>query len=148
MRTNPFLSTTLAGGLALCFAGIADTAIAQINKHLVEAAPKEEPAQMPHIDPAEPDRPKVTGDKSTNIWRSERDAARNPQRTAGPIDIQRYEIQLEPVGIKTFFHLPIAMSQEDLIAGEVDVAIFGAPTGALPALGWQHVGASRGPLHP
>ena len=119
----------LLGSLFLC---TAVSASAQINKHLVESAPKEEPAPMPHIDPADPDRPKVTGDASTNTWRSERDANRNPQRTSGPIDIQRYNIQLEPVGIKTFFHLPIALSQNDLVAGEVDIAIFGAPTGVLP----------------
>lgn len=87
---------------------------------------------MPHIDPNDPDRPKVSGDKSTNMWRSERDPNRNPQRTPGSIDIQRYDIQLESVGIKTFYQLPVALTQEDLVASEVDIAIFGAPTGALP----------------
>ena len=105
---------------------------AAINKALVDAAPQEERAPMPHIDPEDPDRPKVTGDKSTNMWRSERDPARNPQRTPGAIDIQRYDIQMEPVGVKTFYQLPLALNQEDLIASEVDIAIFGAPTGALP----------------
>ena len=108
------------------------SAQAGINSAIVEKAPKEEPAPMPHIDPKEPDRPLVTGDESTNVWRSLRDPKRNPAREPGPIDIQRYEIQLEPVGIKTFFHLPVALTQDDLIAGDVDVAIFGAPTGALP----------------
>ena len=103
-----------------------------INKHLVDKAPKEKPAPMPHIDPNDPDRPKVTGDESTNIWRSKRDEKRNPSRTPGQIDIQRYDLQLESVGVKTFFQLPVALTQDDLIAGEVDVAIFGAPTGALP----------------
>ena len=87
---------------------------------------------MPHIDPRDPDRPLVTGDESTNIWRSQRDPARNPKREPGPIDIQRYDIQLEPLGVKTFFQLPVALTPEDLVAGDVDVAIFGAPTGALP----------------
>lgn len=87
---------------------------------------------MPHIDPNDPDRPRVSGDESTNMWRSERDPNRNPQRTPGSIDIQRYDIQLEPVGIKTFYQLPVALNQEDLVASEVDIAIFGAPTGALP----------------
>ncbi len=105
---------------------------AGINSDLVKKAPKEEPAPMPHIDPKEPDRPLVTGDESTNIWRSLRDPKRNPEREPGPIDIQRYDIQLEAVGIKTFFHLPVALTQEDLVAGDVDVAIFGAPTGVLP----------------
>ena len=69
--------------------------------------------------------------RSTNIWRDLRDPARNP-KGVGPIDIQRYQLQMEPVGIQTFFKLPVALTPEDLTAGEVDVAIFGAPTGALP----------------
>ena len=32
---------------------------------------------------------------------------------------------MEPVGIKTFYQLPVATTQEDLIAGDVDVAIVG-----------------------
>lgn len=107
-------------------------ALAQINKELVESAPQEAPAPMPHIDPDDPTRRIIKQDKSTNIWREERPADRNPGREPGPIDIQRYQLQMEPVGIKTFFQLPAALSQEDLKAGEVDVAIFGAPTGALP----------------
>ena len=103
-----------------------------INKKHVDAAPKEEWAPMPHIDPEQPDRMIIRQDKATNIWREERPADRNPERTPGPVDIQRYGVQLEPVGIKTFFHLPVALNPEDLIAGEVDVAIFGAATAALP----------------
>ncbi len=105
---------------------------AQVNKAWVDEAPKEERAPMPHIDPEQPDRMVIRQDKATNIWRELRDSARNPERTPGPIDIQRYQVQLESVGIKTFFHLPVALNQEDLVAGKVDVAIFGAPTGALP----------------
>lgn len=103
-----------------------------INKSLVEKAPREEPAPMPHIDPTDPTKRLIKQDASTNIWREERPADRNPNRAAGPIDIQRYQLQMEPVGIKTFFQLPVALTPEDLKAGEVDVAIFGAPTGALP----------------
>ena len=111
----------------------AQTAWAEpINKHLVDKAPKEEPAPMPHLDPEDPTKMRIKQDESTNIWRDERDPARNPKRTPGPIDIQRYNLQMEPVGIKTFFQLPVALNQEDLIAGNVDVAIFGAPTAALP----------------
>jgi len=107
-------------------------AMAQIHKDLVEQAPKEAPAPMPHINPDDPTTLPLRMDDSTHIWRTPRDPARNPERTPGPIDIQRYGVQLEPVGIKTFFHLPVALNQQDLIAGQVDVAIFGAPTGALP----------------
>ena len=128
MKTAATLSASLLATLFLC----TSFAVAQpINKALVDAAPKEARVPMPHIDPNDVDRPLVTGDESTNMWRSERDPGRNPQRTPGSIDIQRYDIQLEPVGIKTFYHLPLALNQEDLVASEVDIAIFGAPTGAL-----------------
>ena len=127
------ISRILASALCLGIGFSISLATAQpVNKALVDAAPKEEPAPMPHIDPNDPDRPKVSGDESTNMWRSERDPNRNPQRTPGSIDIQRYDIQLESVGIKTFYQLPVALTQEDLVASEVDIAIFGAPTGALP----------------
>ena len=105
---------------------------AQINLELVKKAPKEEPAPMPHIDPNDDSVMKISRDKSTDVWRDVIDYSNNPKRDAGPMNIQRYEIQLEPVGIKTFFQRPVALTQEDLIAGKVDVAIFGAPTGALP----------------
>jgi arginase family enzyme len=121
---------TMFGTLAMCVSLGANAA--SINKHLVDKAPKEEPAPMPHIDPKNPKSLPIKQDKSTNIWRDERDEKRNPERSSGPIDIQRYDLQMEPVGIKTFFHLPIALNQQDLIDGQVDVAIFGAPTGALP----------------
>ena len=105
---------------------------AQINKEHVEKAPKEDPAPWPHIDPDDPLRPKVSMDESTSIWREELDLSQFPDREAGSMNIQRYKLQLESVGIKTFFQRPVALTQEDLRAEEVDIAIFGAPTGALP----------------
>lgn len=126
---------TSAFGIVLCSllaVMYASGAIAQINKSIVEKAPKEEPAPMPHIDPNDSTKRLIKQDKSTNIWRDQRPADRNPNREPGPVDIQRYELQMEPVGIKTFFQLPVALNQDDLRAGKIDVAIFGAPTGALP----------------
>ena len=125
-------SCTKALAIGVLAVGLAAGATAQINKDLVEQAPKEEPAQMPHVDPDDPTIMKLKQDASTNIWREERPADRNPSRSDGPIDIQRYTLQMEPVGVKTFFHLPVALTQNDLIEGQVDVAIYGAPTGALP----------------
>ena len=65
-------------------------------------APKEDPAPMPHIN-NDSSVMNISVDKSTNVWRDVIDYSNNPKRDAGPINIQRYEIQLEPVGIKTFF---------------------------------------------
>ena len=107
-------------------------AAAQINKALVDKAPREEPAPWPHIDPDDPLRPKVSMDESTSIWRETLDLSQFPDREAGEMNIQRYKLQLESVGIKTFFQRPVALTPEDLEAAKVDIAIFGAPTGALP----------------
>ncbi|MGO1120968.1 arginase family protein [Rhodovibrionaceae bacterium A322] len=123
----PLACVFLAGLLA----SLPLSASAQMLKDLVAAAPKEDPAPMPHVNPDDPTQMNIRQDKSTNIWRELRDPARNPQG-AGPVDIQRYQLQMEPVGIQTFFKLPVALTPEDLVAGEIDVAIFGAPTGALP----------------
>ena len=93
------------------------TSYAQINKAYVDKAPKEAFAPMPHIDPEREDRMVIRQDEATNAWRKLRDPERNPKREAGPIDIQRYFVQLEPVGVKTFFQLPVAATAEDLVAG-------------------------------
>lgn len=59
----------------------------------------------------------------------------NPQREAGPIDLQRYVTVPTKHAFPTYFGLPLAMTTEDLIAGEVDVAIVGAPSHFNPAEG-------------
>ena len=61
----------------------------------------------------------ITQDKSTDSWRAEREPSGRP---AGPVDVWRYQLQMEPVGIQTFFKLPVARTPEDLRPGEVDVA--------------------------
>ena len=105
---------------------------AQVNLEAVKSAPKEPRAPMPHINPDDPSVMNLSMDKSLNIWRQQDEALLDPNREHGPKSVQRYELQLEPVGIKTFFQRPVALSPEDLKVGKVDVAIFGAPTGALP----------------
>ncbi len=105
---------------------------AQINKALVEKAPKEELAPMPHINLDDSTVENIRQDEATNIWREERDYSVDPKRDPGPMSLSRYRLQMENVGIKTFFQQPVALTPEDLKAGKVDVAIFGAGTGALP----------------
>ncbi|MBO9422519.1 arginase family protein [Labrenzia sp. R4_2] len=103
---------------------------AQMLKDIAEAAPNENIGPMPHEVPGDPTKMNIKQDKSTNIWRELREGTGGKE--PGPIDIQRYNLQMEPVGIQTFFKLPVAITPEDLKAGEIDIAIFGAPTGALP----------------
>lgn len=59
----------------------------------------------------------------------------NPSREAGPIDLQRYVTVPTKHAFPTYFGLPIAMTKDDLIAGDVDVAIVGAPSHFNPAEG-------------
>ena len=62
-------------------------------------------------------------------------------REPGPIDIQRMPFGFGFNGIPTFFRLPVALTPEDLKAGDVDVAFLGAHTD----MGMGSRGASRGP---
>lgn len=59
----------------------------------------------------------------------------NPPREAGPIDLQRYKTVPTKHAFPTYFGLPVALTKEDLVAGEVDVAIVGAPSQFNPADG-------------
>ncbi len=60
-----------------------------------------------------------------NTWRLRRPQALNPDREPGPISLGRY--LGGGSGIPTFSGAPVALTPEDLTAGEVDVAIVGAP---------------------
>ncbi|MEM6577514.1 MAG: agmatinase family protein [Pseudomonadota bacterium] len=64
-------------------------------------------------------------------------------RDPGPINIQSTKGGYAQLGIPTFFRTPVAICPQDLVAGEVDIAIMGAPidlgsamrgTGYAPAL--------------
>ena len=62
----------------------------------------------------------------------------NPKREPGPIDLQRYHVLPTKHAFPSYFGLPIAMTTEDLKAGNVDVAMVGAPSSFNPAdgTGW------------
>jgi agmatinase len=68
--------------------------------------------------------PLNTESERFNAWRVLRPRSLDPEREAGPIELGRYNGRGGP---QTFGGLPLALSKEDLIAGEVDVAILGAP---------------------
>jgi agmatinase len=61
-----------------------------------------------------------------DVWREERDRSQDPKREPGPIDLNRYGVAMYG-GIPTFMNFPVCLTQEDLKAGKVDVAILGAP---------------------
>ncbi len=70
--------------------------------------------------------PLNTSDKSYNSWKVKRPQAFNPKREPGPFWVNRYMRAGAKHGIPTFMSLPVALTPEDLKAGDVDVAIVGA----------------------
>ena len=63
-----------------------------------------------------------------DVWRQEYDHSQGPKREPGPIEINRYVVNSGAYsGIATFMNWPICLTPEDLKAGEVDVAVIGAP---------------------
>ena len=85
--------------------------------------------------------PLDTGDPGYNVWQKTRDDL-TKGRDPGPINIQRFPGGPGFMGIPTFFKLPIALTPEDLKAGDVDVAIVGAYTD----MGGGGRGAAWGPM--
>jgi agmatinase len=70
-------------------------------------------------------------DPNLEVWR-DRDTSKDPKRDPGPIS---------PHGALSFFGLPIAVTPADLKAGQVQVAILGAPID----MGVGYRGAGEGP---
>jgi len=85
--------------------------------------------------------PLNTASPDFNLWTAQRPASMNPAREAGPLDLNRY-MGGGSGGVPTFAGAPIALTPEDLVAGEVDVAIVGAPLNM--GSGWR--GAEHGPM--
>ena len=77
---------------------------------------RENPNAIP-LDPEDPTR---------DVRLMRRDPKKNPQRKPGPINIQKTLGGTWSQGIPTFFRLPVALGPEDLKAGKVQVAFFGA----------------------
>lgn len=70
--------------------------------------------------------PLDTDSPEFNSWRLKRPRSLDPAREAGPIELGRY-IGGGSGGFSTFAGAPVALDPQDLEAGEVDVAILGAP---------------------
>ena len=98
-----------------------------------EGSLKEHPNIKPTI-------PMDRDDPLYNVWKMIRNNL-SEGRKPGPIDIQRQPFGYGFNGIPTFFRLPVALTPEDLKAGDVDVAFLGAHTD----MGFGHRGASQGP---
>ncbi len=82
-----------------------------------------------------PNIPLNTDSARFNEWRLIRPRSLDPPREDGPIALGRYGGFGGP---PTFGGLPLALTQQDLVAGEVDVAILGAPLNM--GSGWRDSG--------
>lgn len=69
--------------------------------------------------------PLNTGSSMFNAWKVRRPASLDPKREPGPFSLSYYANPGS--GIATFADAPVAIYPEDLVAGDVDVAIVGAP---------------------
>jgi agmatinase len=98
-------------------------------QHVVSHTRYEEGRDLPNI-PLNTDSPEF------NAWRAERPRSMDPKREDGPIELGRYGGRGGP---PTFGSHPLALTKEDLIAGEVDVAIVGAPLNM--GSGWRDSGS-------
>jgi len=83
-----------------------------------------------------PNIPFNTDSTEFNAWRAERPRSMDPAREDGPIALGRYNGRGGP---QTFGGHPLALTPEDLVAGEVDVAIVGAPLNM--GSGWRDSGS-------
>ena len=88
----------------------------------------------------QPNIPMNLDDPTIDVWKTFRDDL-GEGREAGLINVQRYAGGPGFQGMPTFFKLPIALTPEDLEAGNVDVAILGAHTD----MGGGFRGAAFGP---
>ncbi len=83
-----------------------------------------------------PNVPFNTDSPEYNAWKAKRPRSMDPKRDDGPLPLGRYDGRGGP---PTFGGHPLALTKEDLIAGEVDVAILGAPLNM--GSGWRDSGA-------
>ena len=98
-------------------------------QHVISEHRYDEGRDLPNI-------PFNTESTEFNAWRAERPRSMDPEREDGPIALGRYNGRGGP---PTFGGHPLALTKEDLIAGEVDVAILGAPLNM--GSGWRDSGS-------
>ncbi len=112
---KPVIVTSLLAGLFVSPVFAAEEFDPKTEKTLIEIY-QENPDAIP-MEPRDPTR---------DVRNLRRDPNDNPKREPGPINIQKTVGGTWNMGIPTFFRLPVALGPEDLKAGKVEVAFFGA----------------------
>ena len=119
MQSLHTIKSTIA--VSVLWAATSSAALAQYYGHSIE----EEAAPIREGEKAV--IPLDTEDPTFNIWREPRDDLQEG-RKPGPINMHRFKFGRLSDSVPSFFGQPFALTQEDLLAGDVDVAIIGATT--------------------
>jgi agmatinase len=132
----------LKSGEARAFTGPAEKTVEALEKRTAEEvkawveAMLQVVAQRRYAEGRDlPNIPFNTESPYFNAWRLRRPRSMDPKREAGPVALGRYGNRGGP---PTFGGFPLALTKEDLVAGEVDVAILGAPLNM--GSGWRDSG--------
>lgn len=109
--------------------------VAQQDDEKPDFSTRTDPSVTPWRDPNNPMVILRDPNDPTAKFGFTRNSKPNPKRDAGPIDLQRYD--MNPFGsyFPTLFGAPIAMNKEDLIAGDVDIALVGSTADNNPVPG-------------
>lgn len=132
----------LESGEARAFAGPLEDTVKELEKRSPQDV-KEWVGAMQHVYEHNhyregrdlPNVPFNTDSPEFNAWKTERPRSMDPEREDGPLPLGRYDGNGGP---PTFGGYPLALTKEDLVAGEVDVAILGAPLNM--GSGWRDSG--------
>jgi agmatinase len=127
--------------LSCILIALAAAAPATASAQYFEPDPRDSTQYAPLREGEVPVIPLDTGDPAYNLWQTTRTDLMEG-REPGPIDIQRFDGGAGWFGIPTFFRLPVALTPQDLAAGNVDVAIVGGYTD----MGGGTRGAAWGPM--
>ena len=100
-----------------------------------EYTTKDDPSLTPWNDPDDPYVFRLNKkDPSIFKWNQRNDKL-DPNRKAGPMDLNRYKSGYAADAFPTFLQMPVALRPEDLKAGDIDVAIVGSCTDMNPVPG-------------
>ncbi len=132
----------LESGDARAFTGPVDEAVEALEERTPEEVRAWVEAMQQVVDQSRyvegrdlPNIPFNTASPRFNAWQLLRPRSLDPRRESGPVALGRYGGSGGP---PTFGGFPLALSREDLVAGEVDVAILGAPLNM--GTGWRDSG--------
>ena len=128
MKTKTVIAAIICANALSCWSALSET------KGTKDDQPGGKDDPMAKFMPWLTDDPTVVKlnpkDETIGLWnaRNEKGGTGPLKGGAGPIDVQRYALGFNWQAFPTFYGRPIALTTEDLRAGDVDVAIVGSLT--------------------